>query len=90
LYGAFVWARRALNHQKRRFPARAVITALGAFRPGAKWIGAGVSNATFSLARRVVQAPAAAKVRRIDRLHHRAEQRPDHAVRATPGAVKRH
>jgi hypothetical protein len=21
--GAFVWARRALNHQKRRFPARA-------------------------------------------------------------------
>jgi hypothetical protein len=23
LYGAFVWARRALNHQKRRFPARA-------------------------------------------------------------------
>ena len=40
------------------------ITALGAFRPGAKWIGAGVSNATFNLARRVVQAPAAAKVRR--------------------------
>jgi uncharacterized sulfatase len=25
LYGAFVWARRALNRQKRRFPARAVI-----------------------------------------------------------------
>jgi hypothetical protein len=24
LYGAFVWARRALNSQKRRFPARAV------------------------------------------------------------------
>jgi hypothetical protein len=24
LYGAFVWARRALKHQKRRFPARAV------------------------------------------------------------------
>jgi hypothetical protein len=24
LYGAFVWARRALNRQKRRFPARAV------------------------------------------------------------------
>ena len=24
LYGAFVWARRALNGQKRRFPARAV------------------------------------------------------------------
>jgi hypothetical protein len=23
LYGAFVWARRALNSQKRRFPARA-------------------------------------------------------------------
>ena len=23
LYGAFVWARRALKHQKRRFPARA-------------------------------------------------------------------
>jgi hypothetical protein len=23
-YGAFVWARRALNRQKRRFPARAV------------------------------------------------------------------
>jgi ABC-type cobalamin/Fe3+-siderophores transport system ATPase subunit len=25
LYGAFVWARRALKHQKRRFPARAVM-----------------------------------------------------------------
>jgi hypothetical protein len=25
LYGVFVWARRALNSQKRRFPARAVI-----------------------------------------------------------------
>jgi hypothetical protein len=24
LYGIFVWARRALNHRKRRFPARAV------------------------------------------------------------------
>jgi hypothetical protein len=24
LYGAFVWARRALNGRKRRFPARAV------------------------------------------------------------------
>jgi hypothetical protein len=24
LYGAFVWARRTLEHQKRRFPARAV------------------------------------------------------------------
>ena len=24
MYGAFVWARRALNSQKRRFPARAV------------------------------------------------------------------
>jgi hypothetical protein len=24
LYGAFVWARWALKHQKRRFPARAV------------------------------------------------------------------
>ena len=24
-YGAFVWARRALNRQKRRFPARAVL-----------------------------------------------------------------
>jgi hypothetical protein len=24
LYGAFVWARRAIKHQKRRFPARAV------------------------------------------------------------------
>jgi hypothetical protein len=24
LHGAFVWARRALNSQKRRFPARAV------------------------------------------------------------------
>ena len=24
LYGAFVWARRTLNRQKRRFPARAV------------------------------------------------------------------
>ena len=23
LYGIFVWARRALNHRKRRFPARA-------------------------------------------------------------------
>jgi hypothetical protein len=27
LYGAFVWARRALNGQKRRFPARAVTAA---------------------------------------------------------------
>ena len=26
-YGAFVWARRALNMQKRRFPARAVMKA---------------------------------------------------------------
>ena len=25
LYGAFVWARRALNNQKWRFPARAVV-----------------------------------------------------------------
>jgi hypothetical protein len=25
LYGAFVWARRPLKHQKRRFPARAVL-----------------------------------------------------------------
>jgi hypothetical protein len=25
LYGAFVWARRAHNSQKRRFPARAVL-----------------------------------------------------------------
>jgi CRP-like cAMP-binding protein len=24
LHGVFVWARRALKHQKRRFPARAV------------------------------------------------------------------
>lgn len=34
------------------------ITAKGAFAPSAKWIGAGVSNATFNLLRRVVQAPA--------------------------------
>jgi myosin heavy subunit len=26
LYGVFVWARRALNSQKRRFPARAVVS----------------------------------------------------------------
>ena len=26
LYGAFVWARRALNDRKRRFPARAGIS----------------------------------------------------------------
>jgi hypothetical protein len=25
LYGTFVWARRVLNRQKRRFPARAVV-----------------------------------------------------------------
>jgi hypothetical protein len=29
-YGGFVWARRALNSQKRRFPARAVVPALTA------------------------------------------------------------
>jgi hypothetical protein len=29
LYGVFVWARRALNSQKRRFPARAVADRLG-------------------------------------------------------------
>jgi hypothetical protein len=28
LYGAFVWARRALNRPNRRFPARAVRTIL--------------------------------------------------------------
>jgi hypothetical protein len=28
LDGAFVWARRALNRQKRRFPARAVVGAV--------------------------------------------------------------
>jgi hypothetical protein len=27
LYGGFVWARRAVNSQKRRFPARAVSSA---------------------------------------------------------------
>jgi hypothetical protein len=32
LYGAFVWARRALKHQKHRFPARAV-EQLGALLP---------------------------------------------------------
>jgi hypothetical protein len=30
LYGAFAWARRALNSPKRRFPARAVVVANGA------------------------------------------------------------
>ena len=33
LYGTFVWARRVLNNQKRRFPARAVASD-GVFRPG--------------------------------------------------------
>ena len=37
------------------------ITALSAFHPDAKWIGAGVSNATFNLVRRVVKAPAGSK-----------------------------
>jgi hypothetical protein len=36
LYGAFVWARRALNSQKRRFPARAVRLSLV--------LGAGCTN----------------------------------------------
>jgi hypothetical protein len=33
LYGAFAWARRALNHQKRRFPARAGEQGRRALRP---------------------------------------------------------
>ena len=33
LYGAFVWARRALNSEKRRFPARAVAADPGNPRP---------------------------------------------------------
>ena len=41
------------------------ITALGSFHPDAKWIGAGVSNATFNLARRVVTAPPKSSVRRV-------------------------
>jgi hypothetical protein len=36
LYGAFVWARRALNDPKRRFPARAVGNAT---RHPSPWLG---------------------------------------------------
>ena len=35
-YGAFVWARRALNRQKRQFPARAVRTS--SYNQTAEWI----------------------------------------------------
>jgi hypothetical protein len=34
LYGAFVWARRALNGPKRQFPARAVPTLKQYIPPG--------------------------------------------------------
>jgi hypothetical protein len=34
LYGVFVWARRALNSQKRRFPARAGGIGYGGHVPG--------------------------------------------------------
>ena len=34
-YGAFVWAHRALNIQKRRFSARAVTEGRGSVRAGA-------------------------------------------------------
>jgi hypothetical protein len=34
LYGAFVWARRALNGPKRRFPARAVLLGRIVFAQG--------------------------------------------------------
>jgi hypothetical protein len=37
LYGAFVWAHRALKHQKRRFPARAATN----FREAAVAVGLG-------------------------------------------------
>jgi hypothetical protein len=41
-YGAFVWARRALNMQKRRFSARAVVAAiLLPVRAGAALAGGG-------------------------------------------------
>ena len=35
MYGAFVWAHRALTHQKRRFPARAVTKSGAKESPGA-------------------------------------------------------
>jgi hypothetical protein len=41
LYGAFVWARRALNDQNRRFPARAVPEGPGSAADGARPTGAG-------------------------------------------------
>ena len=45
LYGAFVWARRALNDPKRRFPARAVWSELGALvRDGAAFAKAASEN----------------------------------------------
>ena len=40
------------------------ITALAAFHPDARWIGAGTDNATFNLVRRVVKAPTT-KPRRV-------------------------
>jgi hypothetical protein len=44
VYGAFVWARRALSSQKRRFPARADGAALRA--PGPRQgVGAGRARA---------------------------------------------
>jgi hypothetical protein len=45
--------------------AKALFITAPKFEPTAKWIGAGVSNATFNLLRRVVQAPAAASVQRV-------------------------
>ena len=45
--------------------AKALFVTAAKFAPTARWIGAGVSNATFNLLRRVVQAPAASTVQRV-------------------------
>jgi hypothetical protein len=43
LYGAFVWARGALKHQKRRFPAQAAAAKKAAMGDGFVWMGPVVS-----------------------------------------------
>jgi hypothetical protein len=45
--------------------ARGLFITAAKFAPTAKWIGAGVSNATFNILRRVVQAPAPTTVQRV-------------------------
>ena len=45
--------------------ARALFITAAKFDSRAKWIGAGVSNATFNILRRVVEAPAPSTVQRV-------------------------